>query len=231
MSYQYSYLIGALIVLVLWTILFLYRKDTRKEMLTISIIFGFIGIVVDPIYAIDWWKVKTITGVIPGVESIIFGFGMGGVASVIYEHFFNKKVKIKKVKKIKEQKRNINLFFIIFLFLILFFGGFIIGINSFKSMIIATITATIVIYIKRPDLIKNSILSGLLLLIASILGYFILDLITPGFFSEFYSFEDIGGKRFLGIPLEEYVFYFLAGAFIGPLYEYWKEGKLINIKS
>ena len=35
----------------------------------------------------------------------------------------------------------------------------------------------------------------------------------------------------LGIPLEEHVFYFLLGAFLGPLYEYWKEGKLINIKN
>ena len=99
MSYQYTYFIGDLILLALWLILFLYRKDTRKEMLVISLVFGFIGPFVELVHVLDWWKPLTITGTIIGVEDVLFGFGIGGVASVVYEHLFNKRIKIKRVKK------------------------------------------------------------------------------------------------------------------------------------
>ncbi len=121
--------------------------------------------------------------------------------------------------------------FLISLALVIFFGGFFIGLNSFIGTVLAWIIPTLIIYTKRSDLIKNSILSGISLLVLSILGYHILNFITPGFFNEFWLFQNIGKKIFLGIPLEEHIWFFTFGAFIGPLYEYWKEGKLINIKS
>lgn len=231
-SYQYTYLIGVMIVLTLWLILFLYRKDTRKEMLIISLFFGVAGSLVEMIHVLDWWRPLTITNTTVGIEDFLFGFGIGGIASVIYEHVFNKRVKIKKVKEIKEQKRNINFLFLLALLFILFFGGFFIfNLNSFEAMLVSFIIPILIIYIKRKDLIKDSLVSGILVLMASIIGYHILNLITPGFFDEFWLFQNIGRVIVLGIPLEEHIFYFLAGALLGPLYEYWKEGKLINIKN
>ena len=231
-SFQYTYLIGDLIILALWLILFLRRKDTRKEMIILSLIFSAVSLLTAKIYILDWWRPLTITGTIPGIEDALFGFGVGGIASVIYEHLFNKRVKIKKVKKIKEQKRNLNFLTILSLLGIIFLSGFsIFNLNSFESTVVAFIISTAVIYIKRNDLIKDSLLSGLLVLITSILGYHILNLITPGFFESFWLFQNIGRVIILGIPIEEHIFYFLAGAFVGPLYEYWKEGKLINIRN
>ena len=228
-SYQYTYLIGDLILLALWLVLFFYRKDTRKEMLVISLIFGIIGPFVELVHVLDWWKPLTITGTLIGIEDFLFGFGIGGVASVVYEHLFNKRVKVKRAKELREEKRNINLLFLILLSLAIFFGGFFIGLNSFVGTTLAWIIPTLITYSKRPDLIKNSLLSGISLLILSILGYHILNFITPGFFDEFWLFQNIGRIIILGIPLEEHVWFFTFGAFIGPLYEYWKEGKLINM--
>ncbi|MEK6897704.1 MAG: lycopene cyclase domain-containing protein [Nanoarchaeota archaeon] len=227
-SYQYTYLIGDLILLALWLVLFFYRKDTRKEMLVISLIFGIIGPFVELVHVLDWWKPLTITGTLIGIEDFLFGFGIGGVASVVYEHLFNKRVKVKRAKELREEKRNINLLFLILLSLAIFFGGFFIGLNSFVGTTLAWIIPTLITYSKRPDLIKNSLLSGISLLILSILGYHILNFITPGFFDEFWLFQNIGRIIILGIPLEEHVWFFTFGAFIGPLYEYWQEGKLIN---
>ena len=227
-SYQYTYLIGDLILLALWLVLFFYRKDTRKEMLVISLIFGIIGPFVELVHVLDWWKPLTITGTLIGIEDFLFGFGIGGVASVVYEHLFNKRVKVKRAKELREEKRNINLLFLILLSLAIFFGGFFIGLNSFVGTTLAWIIPTLITYSKRPDIIKNSLLSGISLLILSILGYHILNFITPGFFDEFWLFQNIGRIIILGIPLEEHVWFFTFGAFIGPLYEYWQEGKLIN---
>ena len=155
----------------------------------------------------------------------------GGVAAVIYSFIFNKRVKIRKVKKLKEEKRNLNFLVLIgLLFSIFFLGFFIFKLNSFISTILAFVIPIITIYIKRKDLIKDSLLSGLSTLIIGIIIYYILNLITPSFFDEFWLYQNIGRIIMIGIPLEELIWFFLAGAFIGPLYEYWKEGKLINLK-
>ncbi len=229
-SYQYTYLIGDLILLVLWLVLFLYRKDTRKEMLVLSLIFGILGPFLEKVHILDWWKPLTITGTSIGIEDFLFGFGIGGVSSVIYEHLFNKRIRIKKIKKLKEERKNLSFRFLILGMLVIFLSSFFIfGLNSFISAISSFIIPTLIVYIKRKDLIKDSLVSGLLILVASILGYHILNLITPGFFDEFWLFQNIGKIIILGIPLEEHVWFFTFGAFIGPFYEYWQEGKLINM--
>ena len=61
MSYQYNYLIGNLIGLIIWFTLFICRKDSRKEMLIISLIFGVTGPLVESVYIKDWWVPLTIT--------------------------------------------------------------------------------------------------------------------------------------------------------------------------
>lgn len=231
MGYQYTYLIGILIGLLIWVFLFLKRKDTRKEMIFFSLILGILGPLAEIAYTKDWWQPLTITNTRIGIEDFVFGFIVGGVAAIIYSFLFNKKVKVKKVKKIKEQKRNINLLMMLSLLVLIFsFGLLILKLNSFISTILALIIPTIIIYIKRGDLIKDSFLSGFSLLIIAIITYHLLNLITPGFFDAFWYFQNIGKIIIFGIPLEEIVWFFLVGAFIGPLYEYWKEGKLIKKK-
>lgn len=230
-SYQYTYLIGDLIILLLWLILFIRRKDTRKEMIILSLLFGILVVFFAPITLNDWWKPQLITNTDIGIEDFLFGFGIGGVAAIIYEHFMRKKIKIKKAGKKREYKRNLNILILLGTAAILQFGLFYGNIiNSFYSSLFAMIIPLAIIYVKRPDLIEDSILSGFFILIVSIIGYQILNVITPGFFDEFWLFENIGRKIVFGIPLEEHIFYFLFGALIGPLYEYWQEGKLINIK-
>ena len=95
-SYQYTYLIGNIFALAIWLFFFFRRKDTRKEMLIISIIFGIMGLLVESVYIYDWWQPLTITGTAIGLEDFLFGFLFGGVAAVFYEHLFNKKIKSKK---------------------------------------------------------------------------------------------------------------------------------------
>ena len=230
-GYQYSYLIGALLALLVWIIFFLIRKDTRKEMLILSLIFGVISFPAQYVYIQDWWKPLTIIGTSLGIEDFIFGFSVGGVLAVAYSIFFKKRIKIKKVK-IKEQKRNLNFLFLFVLLVGIFsLSFFVLKLNTLISTILAFVIPTIAIYIKRKDLIKDSIMSGIVTIPAVFILYQILYLITPGFFGDFWLYQNIGRILIFRIPLEEFIWFFFAGAFIGPLYEYWKEGKLINIKN
>jgi len=231
MSYQYSYLIGCLILLVVWSILFLNRKNTRKEMLTMSLLFGFLGVIVTLIYLRDWWNPLTITNTRVGIEDFIFGFSVAGIAAVIYSIIFNKKVRIKKTKKNKKLKNNLRFFLLILIGLIIFLSGFFIfKFHSFKSAIVSALVVLFLIWTQRKDLILNSFLSGILLVMISLPAYLIPELVTPGWINSAWYFQNLSGITIFRIPLEDLSWFFLTGAFIGPLYEYWQEGKLINRK-
>mgnify|MGYP001561660701 CR=1 FL=1 len=197
-------------------------------MLVISILFGFAGILSEIVYVQDWWRPLTITGTLIGVEDFLIGFFIGGVTAVIYEEVYKKRVSIRRKSKFVDKKS----IYLAILFIILFFGSFyILKFSSFYSSILAFGIGIFFILLRRKDLIKDSIVSGFLMLIVGILVYFILKFIQPGFIEKFWYLGNFWySNLFLGIPISEYVWFFLAGAFIGPLYEYWKEGKLINIK-
>jgi len=223
-NYTYSYLILGLLFLIIWTIFFLWRKDTRKEMILISIFFGIAGLLVEAVYIQDWWRPITITGTLIGIENFLFGFVIGGISSVIYEGVFRKRVKEIRNKKLKLKYFGLLLPGI-------FLGSFyLLNLNTFISLILAFSIPTLIIYIKRKDLIKDSLISGLLVLGISIIVYTILELITPGWVQAFWYFENVPNIIILNIPIDDFIWYFLAGAFIGPLYEYWQERKLVNKK-
>jgi hypothetical protein len=234
MDYQYSYLILGLIFLVIWIILFLWRKDTRKELLIISFIFGIAGLLVEPVYINDWWKPFTITNTSIGIEDFLFGFTIGGIAAVIYEIIFRKRIKIRKFFKFfkkDESRKNLNFLLIGLLFAGLFFGSFyILKLNTFYSSIIAFTISIAIIWIKRRDLIIDSLLTGILLTALSFLVYTLADFITPDWVRVFWYFKNVPNIIFLNVPIDDIIWYFLIGMFIGPLYEFWQEGRLRKIK-
>jgi len=46
----------------------------------------------------------------------------------------------------------------------------------------------------------------------------------------FWYFKNIPNIVIFSVPLDDFIWYFLAGAFIGPLYEFWQEARLIKQK-
>lgn len=226
LDYKYIYFTGIFLALIVWIIFFVIRKDTRKEMIILSLIFGIPGPLAAYVHLNDWWKPITLTGNPIGIEDFLFGFVVGGIAGVIYEFVFNKEVKT----KIKKSDFKLILIPVSLMFLIYFGLSLTFKINTFISSISSFVIPTILILIKRKDLVKNSLLSGLLLMIFAFIGYQILNLINPSFFENIWQFKNIGKIIFLNIPLEEYIWFFTFGCFFGPLYEYWKKGKLINKK-
>lgn len=226
MAYTYTYLWMGLIFFIFWLFLFLWRKDVRKEMLVMSVIFGIIGPLADLLYTQDWWSPLTITKTTIGFEAVIVGFMIGGIAAVIYEELFKKKIKLRKKAEGKNTK------FIVFMMLmsaVLFFGSFyLFGINSLYSSIIAFAIPIIVIYIKRNDLIVDSLMTGLCLLITAFLVYSIINLITPGWVQAFWHFTNVPNTMIISLPIDDFVWYVLAGMLIGPLYEFWQEARLVK---
>ncbi len=230
MTYAYNYLIGTLVLLLIWIIFFKFRKDLRKEMIVISLLFGIVGLMVDPIYSRDWWLALTATGTMPGIESFIFGFSTAGIASVAYSEIFKRKIRIRKTSEKEKIKRRFSLFGLLLLGAILFWGSFfLLNLNSFQATFPMAIIPTLIIWIKRKDLILNSIVSGVLIAIISFLFYLVPELINPGWLEIVWNFPILSGITLFGVVVEDIIWFFLAGLFIGPLYEYWQEGKEVDM--
>ena len=119
-------------------------------MIFMSIFFGLIALMVGPFVVQDWWKPMTITNTAVGFEDFLFGFMTGGILAVIYEVIFKTRMKKKGGRTVG---KNINLFFLVLLYFVLFFGSFfILKLNTFVSFLIATVAEILVVYIKRKDL-------------------------------------------------------------------------------
>ncbi|MDO8623621.1 MAG: lycopene cyclase domain-containing protein [archaeon] len=199
-------------------------------MIKISIIFGVAGLFANIVYANEWWKAISLLNIkIDFPEGLIVGFSIGGIASVIYTQLFRKKVEIKKDNN--KKKKRLKLFYILSLLGILFYGSFyVLKLNSLFSTIIAFIVPTSIIFLKRKDLIKSSIISGFLMVIVALIAYNILEFLTSGWIQEFWYFKNVPGIILFNLPLDDIIWYFLAGMFISSLYKYWKDGKLIKYK-
>lgn len=218
-----------LVFLVVWLALFVLRKNTRKEMLVMSLVFAFAGPLADILYTQDWWRPLSLTNTTIGPEALLVGFMIGGIASIIYEVIFQKRLETHKVFKAKEAQRNFSFLSILLISAILFFGSFyLLKFNSLFSTILALLVPTIMIWIKRRDLILDSFGTGIFLVIVASLVYSVLEFLTPGWVHAFWFFKNVPDIIIFNLPLDDIIWYFLAGLFIGPLYEYWQESKLVD---
>jgi len=220
---NYTYLLAVLLLISLWIIFFLSRKDLQRVMLTISIIVLFFGLFLQYFFwTKDWWHPKTITGTILGIEDFLGLFGIGGIASVIYKVLFRKRLYY------KNPYRPAHLYAILFIFFLAFhiFLFFAVELHSSIIWLITTSVLIVFIYLKRPDLITNSLTSGILMVLLGIIGYKIIDLYQLGFLYDWFRFDKLSGIVIFGVILEDILWFMTFGMLIGPLYEFLQGAKL-----
>lgn len=223
---KYAYLIGALILFVPWLILYFYRKDLRGEMITMSILVAAMGLISNYFWwTEDWWRPLTITATRIGIEDLILGFSHGGVAAVLYEEIFKKRL-----YRYKGINHNLGaLLIIIVLFSLTAYFFHLHKLSSFVAGTIATTVAAGILIIQRRDLFYDALLTRISLAIAAIPGFLILEFISPDFIEKTWLWRNLSGIRIAAVPLEDLIFYFLSGLFIAPFYLYWKGEKLRKI--
>lgn len=217
-DYKYAYLIGAIITLVIWIIIFYKRKDLRKEMLTLSFITMFLA-PTNILYFGDYWTPQFVFDIHNfGIESIIVCFAYGGICGVIYEYLFRKTPAPK--RGVNTQLSNIQVL-ISFLFGII--AIFALEVFTELNVIYTTTTGLLVmglllIYL-RHDLFFPGVISAIASTVIAVLVYWLLILIFPDFFDLFWIRDTITNVRFLLIPIEEYYFHFALGLTLGIIYE------------
>ena len=213
---QYAYLIGDGVLFLVWMTLFLIRKDLRREILMMSLIVAPLGPISEIFYTADYWKPTLFNGWRIGVEDVLFGFFIGGISGVLYEELFGKKFT-------KRKTRGHPTLFLLYIGLgILWMIGInsILGLNSiYASIFWFMIIAATTVYL-RHDLLKDALLSGVLLSSAAFILYTIFLLLFPNAIQSWWMMKNISGILITGIPLEELMWAFTWGLFAGPAYEF-----------
>jgi hypothetical protein len=226
MLYYYGYFIGAIILALAWFLLFFSRKDLRRPMVFGSLLglpFGFTEFMFVP----EYWNPSSIFNLIGhigfGFESLLFGFFVGGIASVIYEVINNDKV-----VKLKRDHR-IHLFPYLLTFSLFFWFEFLFPDKSIYNLSVALILGAGVIFYLRKDLRVVIVSSGVFFVVVYFLLFKIFDTLIPNYISNIYTLENFLGINIWNIPIEEFMFAFSVGACWSTFYEYIEGYKIKKI--
>ena len=216
-NFQYAFIAGNLLFLLVWIILFVTRRDLRKEILIMSIIVAPMGPISEIFYLRDYWQPEFFNSMLSIIEELLFGFTIGGITAVIYEVFFAKKYLQKNLRPHSKWLFAVGIFGIT---CIMFVGSVILGFNSMYVSIAAFLIIGILILIMRRDLLQEAFFSGLFVSILMFLFYFIWTRIFPGVIQEWWLLKNISGVIILGAPLEELMWSFSWGFAAGPAYTF-----------
>ena len=223
--YQYAYLLGVLVLGVIWLTIFLKRKDLRHEQLFMS----FLTAPLAPITQIlwfyhDYWRPEYfykfyINNIPIGIEEVLFGFFVGGIGSVLYEFIRDRKHRLGK-------KKHLIAIIGASVAVIIFLGLKYSGLNTIWSSTGGLILSAVILVILNRKLEFDFIWSGMAMLFIAIVSYAGLMALYPDLIARSWVSDGLSGNQLLNIPIEELAWFLAWGAFSGIIYESW-----INVKA
>lgn len=233
-SFRFAYLLLCIPFVVVWVLIFIFRKDTHKEQLAMSYKAAILGPLSEIIYFRDYWIPESVFSFHIGrfpfmIEDVIFGFVIGGISSVIFEIVFREKLS----KFSLHAKYAISTFSILFIFMFVLSMALSFGFNSIYASSIAFVAAAIPIIYFRHDLFLNAIGSGLCVMLVMFVSYTLLLAVVLNadeLLRRMWLLYDTRlGVRVAGVPLTEMVWGFTLGFVAGPWYEFTRKKKDIAI--
>ena len=215
-NFQYAYLLGNLFFLLVWIILFIYRRDLRRKMLIMSLVVAPMGPLSEIFYLRDYWQPQLFNGWLIGIEDLLFGFAIGGIAAVIYEELFGKKYLSRHLSAHPKWMFGVAVFGVIWMYV----GSMVLGFNSIYVSILGFLIIGASILFTRHDLLKDALFSGLLMGGLMLFFYFVFGYFFDGIIQKWWLLKNISGIIIFGAPLEELMWGFGWGFVAGPAYEF-----------
>lgn len=217
--YKSAYLVGNLLLLVVWFVLFFKRKDLRREQLFVGTISAVFAPITDYlIFFKDYWRPEylfnfTINGTRLGLESPLFGFLLGGITAVLYESFFRKRQMFSKPRNFLGATVVVSIILGMILLTYL-------GLNSIWASSATLILGSFAMVLIDKDLVRDAIWSSILFMAIVFPLYSVWFFSYPEALGRFWL--NLSGLKFGLIPIEEFVWFFCAGGTLGILYEFWR---------
>lgn len=227
MNDQYVWLTWSLLFLVPWGIVFTLFPRFRAKMWKASLYTAPFGLT-EPLFVPEYWNPPTLfdlaqrTGF--DIESLIFCFGIGGIAVVLYDL-----ISPHKATDLAQHERNstrhrfhrIILFSPFIVFIALGFFPW----NAIYPGIIALLVGGVGTILCRPDLLKRTAIGGTIFVAYYFVFLLGLELLSPGYIARIWNLKNLSGISLLGFPIEEFLFALGFGMYWSSVYEhiYWKQ--------
>ena len=227
-DYTYTYLLMGTLFVLVWLLLFLLNPPLRKEMFLIGAMWAILGSTTDFVYFRDWWSPVTLNGSAFSLEIFVAAFGICGTASVLHKALLRKAPSPPSRDLITGAGLKRVVILIAPLYLFFFGGSFWLGLNSFVVTIIVLLVPTLLFWWQDRRLISGSLVNGVMLLLVATIIYSILEFLTPGWIEAFYHFRNTPHIVVLNMPIDDAVWYFLAGAFFAAFLPWWQGSNAKN---
>ncbi len=212
--YSYAYLIWALAFLPLWLLFFIARKDFRKPIIILGLIFAVGGPLTEWLgFLKNYWNpLATISPLQFVLEELLYIFLLGGALFFLYPLLF--KVDI-------GQRINVSrLAIVLASSLVVFFLAIALGLKSFDGIFLGQVPVAIYAWITHPNLIKISLFNFVYGCILAFYGFNVLLFFFPNIVPAWWLTQNLWGIYLHGVPLEEIVWLGFVGLGYGVLPEF-----------
>lgn len=229
---QFAWLLWSALLIIIWGTIYtlLRNKESRKEMLMVSLWTSLLGLT-EPLFVPEYWNPPSLfdlahrTGF--DIESLIFSFGIGGIAIVLYNMIFKKRDVSISAEGHRSSQHRFHLWALASAPVVLVVLLLTTNLNPLHSSIIAMIIGGLATWYCRPDLKKKMIVSAFIFLVLYFFYFLTLIVAYPGYVEQVWNLKAISGILILGIPLEELLFALSFGFIWSSMYEHiaWKKLK------
>lgn len=200
-------------------------------MLVVSLWTSLLGLT-EPLFVPEYWAPPSLfdlalkTGF--DIESLIFAFGVGGIAVVIYERIFRMRHEQMSVEEKHKPRHKYHLLAllsvpIIFVPLLVFTN-----LNPIYSTFIALIGGGLATWYCRPDLKKKMFASAFIFLGLYFFFFLTLIFMYADYVRQVWNLSAISGILIVGVPLEELMFAFGLGFLWSSVYEHITWRKIVD---
>jgi hypothetical protein len=231
------FLFGSLLLVVIWALVLVVLKKEMlnrdvKEFWWASFVCSWLG-ATEPLFVPEYWTPPAILRVWRwDLESFLFCFAIGGVAAVVTELSFVKRVLQRIVPgsrgtataatAMNSDHVRIQNMLLVAVFIAMFGATSNFGLNIIYDAEIVCVVTALFVWWRRPTLRWQIIGGGLTFLLIYTVVLVVTGWVYPNFYDH-WNIAELTDIWFLGAPLEEYLFAFTFGLLWAPLYEAWKQ--------
>lgn len=229
-SDQYVWLLWSSAFLFPWAVVYLVFPKQRKAMLWASLFTTPFGLS-EPLFVPEYWMPPSLFDLAENtgfdIESLIFSFGIGGIAAVFYNLLKQKMPQavgacVRHHALHRHHYKALAVPFVVFIALYFFPW------NPIYPSIIAMFAGAVATILCRPDLKQKTWIGGLLFLAYYAIFLAGLEWSAPGYIDQVWNMEVLTGVTVGFMPIEELLFAIGFGMYWSGVYEHFTWRKLAD---